>query len=77
MKIAAAVAAVTAFGVTTLLVRAAHPGSAASSDSGSFPVASVTPETTFDTENDDSFFAPGSLGQADAASVPQVSSHAS
>jgi hypothetical protein len=80
VKIAAVVAALGAFTTTTVLARAAHPGSAGTSAAGTATVsrpASAEVTTERESESTGSFFSPGSLSTAGANATPQASTHTS
>jgi hypothetical protein len=80
VKIAAVVAALGAFTGTTVLARAAHPGSGGTSAAGTATVSRSTPAeaaTESESESTGSFFSPGSLSTAGADATPQASTHTS
>jgi hypothetical protein len=81
VKIAAVVAALGAFTGTTVLARAAHPGSGGTSAAGTATVSRSTPAEAAtergESESTGSFFSPGSLSTAGADATPQASTHTS
>jgi hypothetical protein len=82
VKIAAVVAALGAFTGTTVLARAAHPGSGGTSAAGTATVSRSTPaeaatERESESESTGSFFSQGSLSTAGTDATPQASTHTS
>ena len=77
VKVTSAGAAVAGFGVLSVLVRGAHPGSSASPSAVASSGLAVSSRITQEAQQNDSFFQSGSVAPSQPSATPQASTRTS